>query len=89
MTSWLPEGGAIVRAKGIAENLHLGPVMQARNGLHEVAGGMVTEVGRDVPNTETTVRGPTRGVLVGWLVENSNLWGKGQLEIVITQKLLQ
>ena len=39
-----PEAGVVVWRQRVAEDLHLGPAMEARHALHEVRGGVVAEV---------------------------------------------
>ncbi len=69
----LPESGAVVCRKAVAKDFHLGPVVHARNGLHEVAGGVIAEVGRDVSNAQAAVRCELAAELVRRLVEYAHL----------------
>lgn len=49
-------------------------VVHARDGLHEVGGGVVAEVRADVADPQASVAGlQVLRVLVGWLVQSINL----------------
>ena len=51
------------------EYLNNAPVMQPRDALHEMGGGMVAKVGAHVADTETTSAGrQVLWMLVWWLV---------------------
>lgn len=48
--------------------------MHARDGLHEVGGGVVAEVRADITDPQASIAGlQVFGVLVGWLVQSVNL----------------
>ena len=49
----LPEGGAVVGLEAVAEDLDAAAVVHAGDGLHEVRGGMVAEVGAHVADAES------------------------------------
>lgn len=50
-----PEVCAVVGTERVAENLELLRVVHAWNGLHEMGGGVVAEVGADVAHTQAPV----------------------------------
>lgn len=66
-----PEGGAVVGAQGVAEDLDVVTVVQTRDRLHQVGGWVVAEVGADVADSEPGPGLP--GVLVRRLVEHVDL----------------
>ena len=57
----------------VAENLDLGPVMESGNGLHQMAGRVVSEVRRDVSYPNPAAGGQVTAELVGRLVEHADL----------------
>lgn len=76
MDGWsycVPEGSAVVRTEGVAENLHTTPVMEARNALHQMTRGVIAEVGRHVANTKPSFAGAPTRILVGRLMKNRDL----------------
>ena len=48
----LSERGVVARCECIAEHLHMGPVMQPRDTLHQVGGGVVAEVRGEVADPQ-------------------------------------
>ena len=48
----LPERGVVVGRERVAEDLDVGPVVAAGDGLHQVGRGVVAKVGADVPDAK-------------------------------------
>ena len=72
----MPHFGAQVDRNSLGKGLHLKLVrnMHARNGLHQVGCGVVSKVGADITNTQTTSTGlQVLGMLKGRLVKSVNL----------------
>ena len=66
---FLSEASAIVGGEGITEDLDMGFVVKARDALHEVRGGVITEVRRDVTNPQPATAGnKILRILIGGLV---------------------
>ncbi len=74
----LPEAGVVIRGEGVAEDLNAGPVVEPGDALHEVRGGVVAEVRRDVADPQTVSAGiKVVVILVGRLVQRRHL-GEGR-----------
>lgn len=62
-------------------HLKLLGVVHARDGLHEVGGGVVAKVRTDVADPQAPVAGlQVLRVLVGWLVQSVNLHRRQEME---------
>lgn len=56
--NFTPKTSLVTIGQGVAENLHSVPIVEARDTLHQVGGGMVAKVRGDIayPETPSTVK---------------------------------
>jgi len=82
----LTKGRVVVGSQTVTEDLHLGPIVQAWDGLHEVAGGVIAEVGADVTDPEAAVWRQLPRERERRLVQNRDLL-ETQLRVAVANSL--
>ena len=51
------EASVVVGRKGVAKDLHVGPVVETGYTLHEVGGRVVAEIGGEIADSQSTATG--------------------------------
>ncbi len=64
-----PEVCVVIRGNCVTENLYSVSVVHSGDGLHEMAGGMIPEIGRDISHLQTSAMS-TFGMSVDGLMED-------------------
>jgi hypothetical protein len=84
----LSERSVVVGLEAVAKDLHPRPVVQARDGLHEVARGVVAKVGAHVSDLEFLSWLEAARELEWWLVQHADLL-EAELRVSVGDQLAE